>query len=59
MKYMSDEKNQEYGDEMEFIKALIQQSIWKMYNESGEIEYKQLYDKWSKNTNKIIIMGLE
>ena len=42
-----------------FVKSLIQQAIWHMYNESGDKSYKQLFDKWSENIDKIVIRGLE
>lgn len=45
--------------DINFNKSLIQQALWHMYNESGDKSYKNLFDNWTENIEKIVISGLE
>jgi hypothetical protein len=46
-------------DRHEYIKATIQDALWKAYKQTGEAIFQEVYEKWYERFNEINITNIE
>ncbi|NLB81962.1 MAG: hypothetical protein GX800_10240 [Clostridiaceae bacterium] len=43
----------------EYLKAIIQESLWKAFRQTGESIYREMYNKWYEKFDGINIANIE